>query len=169
MIMFDSSTFAELARLSLFLRADDVDIRARAAAAIAAILHDHGTDWDAWCDYMHDVAQPLIARLRHLPHLAAPPDLRPGGVWRPTFFKEGTVGYATRFDNGVIATVGPDPRTEEVAPAWLATIDYYFLRDAGAPARFATVEAAINMVEGMAPRLFREPAFRAAIDPAGGR
>jgi hypothetical protein len=32
---------------------------------------------------MHDVAQPLIARLRHLPHLAAPPDLRPGGSARP--------------------------------------------------------------------------------------
>jgi hypothetical protein len=150
------------------LRSDNADTRASAQAAIKDILARHNVTCDAFQDWMSDTARPWIETALHygLSHLAAPADIRPGGVWRP-IPEGGSLGFGTLFKNGVFGRVGPDPRAPAGSSIWLGEIDGHFVRQCGEPARFASAQEAIEAVERVAQRLFECPAWRVVIDPAG--
>jgi hypothetical protein len=166
--MFDRTTATRLARLQGLLGSDDAETRAAARAAIEEILVRHDATWDAFLDWMSATARPWIDAALHygLSSLAAPPDIRPGGIWRP-IPEGGSLGFGTLFKNGVVGRVGPDPRTTRGASMWLGDIDGRFVRHRGEPARFASAQEAIEAVERVAQRLFQDPAWHVVIDPTG--
>src|SRR5678815_679852 len=106
--MLNRAIAAELARLTAIVQSDDAIASAAAREAIEGFLQDHGMTWESWTDWMNETADTHIERLQHLPHISAPPHIRPGGLWRPVFQGDGTTGFATCFANGVIARVGQD-------------------------------------------------------------
>jgi hypothetical protein len=166
--MFDRATAYSLGRLSGLLQSEDADTSAAARAAIEEILTRHNVTWGAFQDWKSATARPWIDAALHygLSNLPAPPDIRPGGIWRP-IPEGGSLGFGTLFQNGVVARVGPDPRTPRGAPVWLGEIDGHLVRHCGEPARFASAQEAIGAVERVAQRLFRDPAWRVVIDPTG--
>jgi hypothetical protein len=166
--MFDRATAYNLGRLSGLLQSDDAGTRAAARTAIEEILARQDVTWDAFLDWMSATARPWIdAALRYgLSDLAAPPDIRPGGIWHP-IPEGGSLGFGTMFKNGVIARVGPDPRTPAGSALWLGVIDGHLVRQHGQPAQFHSAQEAVDMIERIAQRLFQDPTWRVVIDPAG--
>jgi hypothetical protein len=161
--MLDLATHRELARLTGFLISSDADTRRAAAVAIEALLATHGTTLEAYNAEMEKY-RPLADHLDK-ERLLVPPCIRPGGEWFPLPSRDGTLGYATLFDNGVSAYVIPTRRAGGVM--WYATIDRTVLTDGGIEVLFPYVRQAIETVERVAQRLFQHPAWGVVIDPTG--
>jgi hypothetical protein len=166
--MFDRATAYNLGRLSGLLQSDDAGTRAAAWVAIEEILTRHNVTWDAFQDYKSATARPWIDAALHygLSDLAAPPDIRPGGIWHP-IPEGGSLGFATLFENGVIGRVGPDPRAPPGSSLWLGVIDGRLVRQHGELAQFHSAQEAVDMIERIAQRLFQDPTWHVVIDPTG--